>query len=525
MPAKRKKLVTTIINFYKNWNKTHFYILLIFTLIGFFLRVEPIIYDTVHFSYDQGDDLVEVRTLLIDRKLSLIGRASGMQGIFMGPLWTWILAIPYILSRGSPSANVVFFAIIGTIAIWFTYLIVKRMTSKDTALITAFYVTFAGAFVSSSHIVLSPSPLTILMIFYIWFLWEIVERKKKYFFPFIGLLLGIFFQFEIAFALFMLPAALLIIIIFNKLELLKTRQALIGVLIFFLTFLPQLLFEFRHDFLMSKSLVNYFSGKNISLGREELKFSERLVSRGSSLWEDFSSVIGLLENKLSMVMIVMFPALIGWISIIKAKNKRAMRIALMLILITLSLYGGLSFYGGPVWSWYRAGMPIVFILLISLGWSELFEKRLTWRITALLIGVYLVMIGIIPRTHTAQVNSGAASGPATMKAQKQAIDLVVSESGIEKYDLYIYTPPVYTYVWDHMLIWYAEPRYKNLPVDYGYQRNPSAANNFFLIIEPDYFPTRIDGWKGHFSSSGMPISEWKLRSGIVVEKWQAREVK
>ncbi len=91
------------------WSKSHVLLLIFISIIGLALRLGPVFRDTVHFSYDQGVDLALVRTLINDHKLSLIGRFTGLQGVFMGPYWTFALAIPYVISGGNPAASVIVF--------------------------------------------------------------------------------------------------------------------------------------------------------------------------------------------------------------------------------------------------------------------------------------------------------------------------------------------------------------------------------------------------------------------------------
>ena len=176
------------------WNRTHLVLLIMLTVLGAYLRVEPALFDAVHFGYDQGVDISYVRSLVVEHKLSLIGRFTGLEGVFMGPLWTWILAVPYVISGGSPTANELFFSGFGVVSIWLSYAIVRRMLSESAAMLTAFYVALSGAFLATSHIVLSPHPLSILMIPYLWFLWEIIEHGQEKFWPWLGLLRAYFFS-------------------------------------------------------------------------------------------------------------------------------------------------------------------------------------------------------------------------------------------------------------------------------------------------------------------------------------------
>ncbi len=46
------------------------------------------------------------------------------------------------------------------------------------------------------------------------------------------------------------------------------------------------------------------------------------------------------------------------------------------VLIILTMYVGFALYPAPVWVWYRAGVPIVFVLLIAIGWTKLMDENI-----------------------------------------------------------------------------------------------------------------------------------------------------
>lgn len=508
----------------KPWNRNHLVFLVLLTLLGAYLRMEPVLFDAVHFTYDQGVDISYVRQLVVNHKVSLISRFTGLQGVFMGPLWTWILSIPYVISGGNPTANELFLSLFGIAAIWYSYAIVKRMLSETEAFIVAFYVAVSGIFLAASHVVLSPIPLTLLMIFYIWFLWEIVEHGDQRFLPWLGLLAGLFFQFEVGYALFVVPATLVVIILMQKQKRFVIRETAWAIVLFCITFLPQILFEFRHDFLMTKALWSFFTGKNESLGSERIGLLGRAILRSGSFWEDFSGSVAFIEKSILGTAAVSLPAFYGWWKIKRRKDSYRLRFGVMLLLFIVSMYLGFTVYPGPIWVWYRAGLPIVFIFLIAVGWAELVHAK-PWRWIAIAIFIPLAVVGVKPHLLISHVVKGYEGGVGTIKNQKLALDTIFQDSKDSSFDLYVYTPPVYTYVWDHMLLWYAKPKYTNHPKEYGYMRSREATNDFYLLIEPDDYPDRIAGWKGNFVSLGKPSKIWNLTGGITIEKWVAQPQK
>lgn len=502
-----------------HFNRSHLLLLIILSMVGIFLRLQPVFLDSVHFSFDQGDDLTEVRRLIVDHQLSLIGRASGLQGVFMGPLWTFILAIPYWLGGGNPAAATVFFSIWGVAAIWWTYFIVRKISTAEAAILAGLYTAVSPVFINASQVALSPNPLTYLMIIYLWLLWEITYDRKQQKLVFLGLITGIFFQFEIAFALFLVPSTLLVLTFLGSRVSFKKREILNSLLVFCFTFLPQILFDLRHDFLISKAILGVFQGTNQGLGREQAGLFQRFFLRFGSLVEDFAGATALVKERSSAFIVLALFAVAGWYLLIKSKKRKTLKLGAALLLLTASMYSLFTLYPGPLWTWYRAGMPIVFILFLSLGWTEIMKKYKFGKNTAIIIFTVFTLAGIRSAFFS---NLEYQNNPAALANQKQALDKIYQEAGSQQFSLYVYTPPVYTYVWDHLLFWYAQPKYNYLPQDYGYQYHARPDSIFFLIIEPDDMQYRIDGFRGEFTGFAKPLSIWKMPGNIGVEKWQVK---
>jgi len=504
-------------------SKLEIFLSLVVLLISFYLRVEPAIFNISHFSFDQGLDQILVKKLVVDKDITLVSRYSGLEGVFMGPLFTWIMAIPFYLSNGNPNANVIFLSLLGLLSTVITYLVVKQISSKPTALIASFLTAISPIFVSSSKNVLSPSPLVFLTVIHVYLLWLIIIRKSKWLIPILAFFLSILFQFEIGYALFSLFATGLLCLIYLKLSFLKPKIFIPSILAFVIPFLPQIVFDIRNYFIISRSILGYINGTNTSLGKLEVGFLGRIISRIETLVEDLVTNISF-GDKYQFMSLLMFAALFnGLIILYQSKKTTLKKTTTFLLLFVSFVYGGFILYSGPVWSWYRAGLPFIFVLLLSIALSEIWSQVRWGKFIVGSIVVLLSIIAIGPQDRISIARGKYAGYVSTLSNQQKALDYIYKDSKGEPFALYVYTPPVYPWIWDYQLWWYAEKKYGYLPSPYDRMPQEGNPELIYLIIEPAQFEADMLGWKDNFTHYGEMTASASIPGGIGVEKWAFTE--
>src|SRR3989344_7001751 len=70
------------------------------------LRLPQIWRDEFPFVFDFGRDLIWVRNMVELKRPTLIGPWGSLAGVYFGPLWYYLLAIPYIIFSGDPRGPV-----------------------------------------------------------------------------------------------------------------------------------------------------------------------------------------------------------------------------------------------------------------------------------------------------------------------------------------------------------------------------------------------------------------------------------
>ncbi len=498
-------------------------------LSSFLLRIIPIFANQIFFWFDQGLDMVLVKQLVVDHNISLTGRYSGLAGVLMGPLWTWILSIPFIIGSGHPAAIVIFFSLICTLSIVLTYIFVKKHVNPHSAIIVLIFLCFAPIYTYGSQIISSPHPLIFIFIFFIWLSFLVFIKKKPIYFVPLGFLIGLFFQFEIGFAIFTLPTVLFLIIGSKYWGLFKSKYFYIGIIFGLLTFIPQILFDIRHEFLITNSVVNLFTGKANNLYGTPLPIDQRLISRLLIFKEDMISY-ALFIKPWYLALALLCLSLVGWILVIKNRLRNELNLAKILLIILFGFYFGYVLYPGPLWDWYRLGLAIVYILLIVVPLGVLWEKFKPLGILAIILITLGINQSILAIGIERIINKQPIEDRAVLQNQLLAIDYSYANAKGKPFNYYAYTPPVYDYVWQYHLFWYAQKKYGYLPSNFqmgvpilgtGINKAPPKKGEglIFLIMEPDHErPWQVNGWRKTFIKVGKVVNTSTFPGGIIVEE-------
>ena len=490
-------------------SKTTIILIILFGL-GIFLRLLPIITGNTFFWFDQGLDSILVKLLVVDHRINLTSRYSGLAGVLMGPAYTWMLALPFAISRGDPRSFSIFLSLLSLFSAGAIYIFIKKIVGVMAALFACAWVLFTPFFIFNSTVASSPAPLTSLFTFFIIFAYKLFVDKKTIFWIPLLFLCGLFFQFEIAFALFVIPVVLTFMIIFKSFP---NRFFWIGASLFILTFIPQFLFDLRHNFLITKGFMNLFLGSNNSLYSNQGSLFARFGERAWSFGDDFLRMALITRNPLIVIPIVA-TMIFGWYI---SNQKNLFKILLTIITV---FYVGLSLYPGPIWDWYRAGLPIVYSLLFVIPLAAIWEKYKFTRIF-----IFILLFSIVFKTNYPQTGEYNVS---SRKTQENILDYVYKSAEGKPFSYFAYTPPVYDYVWQYDFWQYGKSKYGYLPKNWqmsipllGIGAQAVAPTNneglFFLIMEPNpERPWERNGWK---ESKVGKILETKIFPGdVIVEK-------
>lgn len=503
-------------------NKFLFLVTAAFLIFGVLFKLTVTANGNFLFNMDNARDMIDVREMVVLKHLRLIGPTSGIEGFFNGPGWYYLLAIPFILSGGNPYASIILMISLWAIGGFFLLKIISRYGTLAT-LVVGFIWLSSNYLSLGSVYAFNPTPVTFLMPLFIFLFEKYLKNQTLLLSISLWFLAGLFFNFEMAFGVFMPLIIFVVIFILGKQKLFLNKTFWIGVLFFILTLLPQFLFDLKHDFLLSKSLMQHFTSDASNGGVLSLY-------RLTGLKETYINVIlATFMNWKLFTYSFLFLLLIILLKKFKDKTFRDPIFLICLSLIFVPLLGYCMVKVG-VMPWHLGGSMVSLIILLGILVFEfgrnIFLKIILSFLTLIFIFYSIANLNIIDSLFYKK----PSQDPSNFQSEVNAIDFVYRKANGKNFKVYVYLPSVIDYSYQYLFWWYGVRKFGYLPKEYAYQpkkpnyiKNKELFNNnvyppvssglVFLIKEQNRLDL-MDLWKNDFKDYPK-ISEEKVGPLIV----------
>ncbi|MCX6724843.1 MAG: glycosyltransferase family 39 protein, partial [Candidatus Shapirobacteria bacterium] len=422
------------------------YLLLLLILIGSaFWRLYRV-GDLLGFYYDQGRDALKVNEILTFKDFPAIGPTTGIAGLFLGPLWYYLLVPFYFLGKGNPAVAASFIAFFDVGTVFLLYWFGREFYDRKIGLLGAFFWGFSYYLIRSARWFSNPSPLPFFTILLLYGLVKFFLKKEDKYLILISICLAVSLQLEMASAVFFIPSIALMCLIFRpKIKNKKSLFWAVGIFIAFL--IPQILFEIKNKFLMTR---NFFSFSKGGINTDNAK--TWALPTGQFIKERTLAYFNILFSKLEtnpkigakflVWLWLIFVAFATWLSI-KGKDKKDKTNLILVIFLFLPLFFLFFFAGnyGRLYDYYLTGFFPAFILLFALFAGFFLRKRLFsggtsyayWPILALIIVWFLSGNILFIKNYL----SAGVDGPThiTLGNQLQSVDWIYKDAGQEKFNI------------------------------------------------------------------------------------------
>lgn len=490
------------------------YILLIVILsLAFFIRVYRL-NDLLGFYYDQGRDALVIWDLWYKGNFFLVGPTTGLAGIFRGPWYYWLVAPLYLVGKGNPLWPAIFLALTSVIAIWLSFLIASRIQNKTAGIIAAIVASFSYSIVIASRWLSNPTPMLLLSLILVWGMLKVSEGKK-WGWPLISFVVGLsLFNFGSSGELYYL-LAIILFIIWQWKNRPDTRNLILSLVLFGITFFPLVIFDLRHDGILRQNMYQSFiQEKSFTLPTKYL-----LENRTEFYYDVFSLEIFHFRGKRELLTLgaIAISFLFFLPNLIK---KDGMKI---LLLFMVSPMIGLYFYQGNykvLYDYYMTGYYLIFILVVACVIGYL-SKYALGKIFALLF----VFLFLTNNFEVLKIKlSDKLDGPNSIALlnEKKAVTWVFEDADGRNFNVDVYVPPVIPYAYDYLFLWQGTLRQaqgkqgceKELC---GMKQDERIFLLYTLYEQDPPHPERLEAWLARQKGIGK-IEEEVSFGGITVQR-------
>ena len=435
-------------------------------LISGWIRIAQVVNYNFPFTTDQARDMLDLRSIVVGVNPVLVGPTTSINGVFLGPSYYYFNVIPFFLGQGDPAFLVYWNLLFYLLA---AFLLLFLHVKKEVGFgffASILFITAPGYFQNTRYFWNSHSMPYFALLYFValYFFLRTPSVKKALL---VGISAGIAMHFQAAFGILLIPFALII----SGFNYKKIGWKLIGleVLGFAVTLLPQVLFEIKNHFVMSKIFFAEVSGSGAVLG-EKLTFIEALVSHINS-FIFFSHGILALPFNLDSIAILGAIVFLGF-KIYQKKLDPDLKIytfiSIGFLLFGFAFY---SLYMHELKDWFILSLRIPFLLLIAAFLTAVYHhvlenknyQNLPKTIT---IGIILfsVFFAFADQQQFIPKNSDFKSDDkSNLKNSLQSIDWVYEHMKGKGFKAYNYIPSVYDFPYQYLYWWYGTQKYGYQP--------------------------------------------------------------
>ncbi len=391
-----------IFSYAKN-QKVEFFSLALLIIIASVLRFWNI-EGHMTFLGDEGRDALVLLNIFQEGKLTLLGPSASVGGFFLGPAYYYLVIPGFLLFGMSPVGMAFEVAVIGFITVIILFFLIKNYLGFLPAFLATLLYSVSPVIVIFSRSSWNPNILPFLSILIFVFLLLSKERNKLIFNFAVGGIFGLAIQSHYLGLILSIPI-FLITTIFSIKNISKLIKIYIVTIIGFIaTFSPYFLFEIRHGFKNTSTIIDFVTKPSGAVGLREFQYSDNVLSVISRL---FRETLLITDSKFALL-IGLATLVLTIISIIFIKSKKINNFYFVVIVWTLAGVLGLAFYNGELYNYYFSFLfPVPFLLLSLIIFTVIKQKYASFVMVAitLVFAAYLLPRNIIFRPESNQLET------------------------------------------------------------------------------------------------------------------------
>lgn len=485
-------------------------------LMALFVRL-LVVRSGLYFIWDQGRDAAAMERILRG-DLTLIGPTSGIQGLFLGPLWFYLGLPGYVLGGGNPYVLITWFILVGATTIPLSWLFARQLFRDSSWRWTCYLLLlFLPGSIHGGIFPWNPllaPPLLLVSIL------ALSRARRSRWWLFLGFLsFSLMLQSEFAYAVFYLPVLFVLLPWFRS-DLGATYQAwrstrsdlvkkhlkniaprsdlLVALTALGITLAPQILFELRHNFLMTKAVV-----AQVLAPTNQVSWQTLWQRRPEQLWTGLAiTLFGAVGERTILMVAALILILWGIRAVWRRHRTPAWLLTALFFVLPLPFFALWRGNHGNFFAYYLTAHYVVMVPLLVLG-AQTLPRHLAAHARPFLLGALTIMAVAYIWNNIVAPNNQA--GLNTMRHALGQLYGWRAHDTTDRATFRIFTPNLQTEHYDHLLGWLARVYDTQAPLTV---RQPNDAV-WYILIEPDReLPfTRFADWYRDATQGGIKVRQ------------------
>jgi hypothetical protein len=433
--------------------------------VALWIGSAPLRAGSIYFFTDIARDFLLLDDV-VRNGLTLIGpRASGMEGLFHGPLWLYINLPAFLLGNYNPLVVGWFWVCLAAVSLFSNFFILKKIVGTRIALLhTTLFSLFIAHHLYSFY---NPFGAVLLVPFYVYLLYFYICSKQAKYLALHFFLAGCLIQFQMAVGV---PLAMLSVLI-TTLTVLRSKKLshLAVMLVVIIPLLTFLLFELRHGFTQLQAALNFLQNKT-----DVAYFShwDRLLQRFSLAVHDSFRLTEVSEHsRFNAIALMIVAFAFGRLNQLSEKTRSLFLLSTGFILgfYVLSLV-----FNGMLLVHYWIVLVPLSLLILSIAISSV-KGFFGYVVSGIVILISVYSLIVTSRLQTSNVSLIEDD----WMFQTQIAETIFQDASDKSFGYFIFTPDIYAYESKFVMKYYELKKYPQTAVSI-YEKRPLT----YIIVAP-----------------------------------------
>jgi len=338
------------------------------------------------FLGDEGRDVLVVKRMIVDHKFTLLGPITSVGSIYMGPIYYYFM-VPFLWAwKLDPVGPAVMVAIVAILTVGLIFITGAKFFHTAVGLIASLLYATSPLTIAYGRSSWNPNIVPFFSILAIYSLLEVVVNKKFKWLIIIGFSLGILLQLHYV-------TLILIPVVISCLALIRFRIPIkiyfYFILSWILSYSPFLLFELRHQFVNSQSVLRFITEQNSTSKFDLFAIFNSLSDLLVRLFWRLVIVKNAEFAKLFIASLIIF--LFFYTPKIKKNQKLYIALKILIIWLTIGILS-FSLYRGVVYDYYFGSLFVLPFLLTGIFFYNIWNSNNLGKIFSLLCLIFIILI-------------------------------------------------------------------------------------------------------------------------------------